>query len=645
MPSNITGNHDLTLEIADSIIETVLAKAIVGIHQLGVATLRITKITVRSEDGGVDRARFHIVAEVRQGRVQIAGFDARITEGFLRLLVTVVMKAGLQDNPAAAVFAADEEEWHIHYEWSSDQARQAFWSGFAATPSHDNEALLFSAVVGPLRAKMASQANIVIPLHELEFGYGSIQRLEIRSFSGAASGVTLGVTLSHHRALGASLAHKTRIALEPSHGLALTLSPEFIHEAVVCRMIANMVGVSHPSQLCATCGLAGAVSLKSKWPDIPVSHLDLTSIGTQCVAGAVRVGLGLFSAMHVDLGPFGSLRAVSGRASGTFDIRSSITGSDLALAAQLVAVPVAVSFPWWVHVFLPFIAGQAERALAHIIEVLIKTEVENLDLAQTVPLPRTFGDWNVLYRRALVDGDGMTVLANAYVAWERPSPNLTLSEHREVLRREEVERGSDGRTCIRAGYDYGVFEVDEKLTMEAVTSDLASPVEFRWFIENNEVGRDGVFGTTVEGERTVELQVSCSPDRRKLTAQTQASDGNYSLTVRCRADDGLGEYEVFERVEVRGRSKEYDDSEYTDDQLQCAVPPNAMLLGTWKTPVSDPPDWGKLASSIRDLVRDFSRRSQASERLFERMGSTVHEQTRSVVRLGAGLWNVRSTKR
>ncbi len=560
MPSKITGNYDIGIEVSTRLIGRHLNDRLVGVHRSSGVELRIAAVTASVDDADGGEVRLRVAAKISHGSITLPPHGIRLRPLRIDVEALVPMKLELTADGRGAQLRARSDDFEIKCRWASEEARNAFYDPklFMIPPPPGDESLLETVVLGELRRLLAQP--FVIPGIALGPSQGAaLEAIEARSL---ASRVVIGANLASRE--NTSLASKKRsVLVDPDH-VALTLSPELVHDAIVCPMLARELGVGK-QDLCATCGGAPTTSLKDQLR-VDIERLDLTGIEVQCVAGALLLTLH----MEAETGSY------SGTGTARFRVALDVHAGRLRARAALDHVDFEVDSDVWSWLLTH---GKSE-AIAEGVEAIAETMVRDRlgsGIEKSFELPTTLGDQAVRVERVVIDEDGITVFASSPGYPLAREPHVAISVIDTVLRQEVRDTGLGGATCVRRNYKYERLEVDHAIHLEAMTANLAEPTAFRWTLAGLGFASGHALALPAAAHSEdpaddpgfVVVVPTLSAGGRTLTVQTRAQDGNYDLDVRCIADDGLDAYEASRTVEVQGRVARYEDA-YARDKVHCA---------------------------------------------------------------------------
>lgn len=617
MSSKFTGDHDVVVELSDTMLSALVAERLVGVMRFGMSAIRIGAVKVEAL-AMAPGPRVEITATITHGTLRSASPPLVLRGLDLTLRLRVPVELVIEGSTAS-----------IRVVLSSLTANDLWWSwGVGALASIQAQAAKQgitwnSATEDVARAFLANELKtqslppIPIPGIAVDPSTDAFptaspiraRRLELFSRARDGSSPSIVALLATFMAAhtSGSAAKKTRTIIGSTHQLALGLSPEAARDGVICPMLAKLFGTT-TAGLCPVCG-TGSVSLKDRWNLPVVSSLELTSVGIAFEAGHVRASCTI-SGSGPAFTVSGSISVLVG-----FTLETSGAGTQLVARATLESLSVDIDTNDFADIFSLGATQAAAEIAASVIESkatsMFDSQVANHPIAR-IPLPAAPGGISGTYDSVTVDEDGIALYAKVPITPKKlPRPVITL-EVSSTQTLTEVGRGAGGSTCLRSGYGYTDYDAQQTITVRLVTSGLEPIVARAWSLSGNAVPPTGGnlhIATTTLGagpdaqDDVAKLVVSLDASGNTLSLRNDPADGNYMLTAHCVLDDGVDLYTVVDAVSVDGQPRVWED-DYARDKIYCIA--NTVSLD-WviRWPASDPggreiprPSWGERPPEI-----------------------------------------------
>lgn len=615
MPSTITGDHDIAIELSTRLLQNYLEHALVGAHQIQEASVRVAGVGVEALTGPAGQILARLTIKVSHGTLRL-DLGQPLTVRRLRVDVNVTVPIALAVAPDGAVRfdprLAELDASGLTLAWGAgveaDMQQQLADQGLPWNPGFLG--LLRDRLLAALR--QIQPPPLVIPgvRHDpaaggfIEAGELRFRALEIGSRAASASGpgrFLLAGTAAPHPGLASALAKKTRNVLGLGQDLALTLSLEALRDGLLCPKLAEVLGTDRDG-LCPACGGGGPFSIVDRL-GLPLSRCDITAIEVALVPGALRI------ALHVSAGAWFGSASGSAALSVTF----AVVAGELRAQAKVDAVDLEVDSSWLLRIATAGVsealAELVESAFDDVIVVLLQGLLDPTKPLLAYALPQAIAGQVIVYDGVHVDEDGITLVAHALLQSVMPKfPYVRIEPQYLDSVDTLIGSGTGSGTCLRRGYAFRDVDADLTIALVPVTHDLEPAQTFRWKLAGVAIP-PGTATLTLpvvdlgEGpeanDGVTHVETELDAEGRVLTLRCRHQDGNYMIHAVCEVDDGIDVYVDYKAVSIEGQQRRWERA-YVRDWLRCkAITLTLEPRRRW--PASDPPNWFK-DRPVRELL-------------------------------------------
>lgn len=586
MPSNLTGNFDLCIEISEQVLTAFAANKIGG---------QELNVPINTNFGGkMIVGSVHLLTQGVSATIDPQQKNrAAIKIGFAGSSIALTSPANVQAAPlggsitvsapfrlvvASSTPTSKQKQIQLDFTHPSVSVSVTFTTGSAQVQNLANQlgippALLVPAVNQLVQAALANMVGAVPlgpALTQVNSGDGkltppSFAQVAITTLpkSGNRPGVLclLATVLASHVGLE-NVAHKTAIATDSSHSASISVSPEGFRDLIFCPGLAQAAGVNNVQSLCPTCGVAPQVNVKG----LAVTNVapSLQEGQVQVTGGAVDSGTGwdatINFAGHVTL---------------------SLSQGQIVPSVKVDSVDVDFDLAWWVYllggVFIPAVVQAG-------IEAAVNAAAKDA-LAQAIGNLQSV-DITALAAQMQVDGVAVHtegVVLQGKIATPVPTqlvPSLGLQEQDTILSQVQVAAGTVSNVnCTHNTYPYTDVVTAMQAQLQVTPHDLGLPSIYQWTVGG--VALSGTSGTVMfsakatnfDGTKTVtstpHVDYQLSPDGQTLTLRNYPSDGSFKVDVECQVHDSLNQTAwAGEMVTFNGQVRQYGGT-YAEDTANC----------------------------------------------------------------------------
>lgn len=613
MTSKTTGDHDVVVELSETVLSAMIAEQLVGVRRFGATIVRIAAASVTALAPVDGQARVEIRAKIIHGtaRSNAPSLTLRGLRLTLRIRAPIAIEVSETGAPSIRVELKGTTSADVTTDWEpgtlTQLCQQAAAQGVTVT-----EGLLEMLAVTMLTEALKAQTlpPVAIPGVKVDPACDAmstvspmtVRRMEVTSRAREGSSpsvIALVATMLAAHGDGAA-AKKTRTGLGFADGLAVGLSPDAVRDGIVCPALAKFFR-STTSGLCPACG-GGTVSLKDRW-SIPVfSRLDMTRIDLAFNTGEVVVtcavdGAGPAFTLHGSI----TLHVTFALVSGALEVRATLDTPSLSIDTN----DVLDVFSLGATQALASLAAELARNLA---KSFFDAAFGDKPVA-TVALPAAPGA-NAVYDAVWVDEDGVLLFAKVPVVAKTLAPVSVSLDVSMTQRLTVVRTGSDGATCLKSGYAYSDCDAEQTFTARVSAKGLAPIVDAAWNVAGQPVPREGgelalAASNTGEGadaqDGAVRVFVAVDASQWAFTLRNVTTDGNFLLGLSCQVDDGVDVYGAYATLSVDGQPRLWD-AQYGRDTLECARR-TVSLDPQIRWPASDGPEGAFPGGVLRGIPR------------------------------------------